>query len=88
MGLSQLLVVCCIISIFLLNYFDQHYVRACVGLTGLSIFIDLLWLFLNGPTFWAPPALGEFANSEKDYLRLIVVFTILSMLLKVRNGIS
>jgi len=81
-------VVCCVVSIFLLNYFDRYYVKACVALTGLSIVIDLLWMFIHGGTFWSPPIVGEFANSERDYLRLIVVFTLLTMALKVQSSVT
>jgi hypothetical protein len=70
-------------SIFLLNYFDRNYVKVCIGLTGLNMFIDLIWLFLYARAYWSPPRIGEFATSEADYLRLIVVFTVMTMALKV-----
>lgn len=81
--LTQLLVVCCIMLIFLLNYFDKEYIKLCTILTIISVLADLVWLFIYGAVFWTPPEVGEYYSTEKDYLRIIVLFTILTLSLKV-----
>lgn len=59
--LSQLLVFVCILSIFLLNYFDKNYIVLCIALTGVSVLMDLIWLVVLGPKHWSPPTVGEFS---------------------------
>ncbi len=36
-----------ILSIFFLNYFDRYTIRISLGLLVVSVFFDLLWIFLE-----------------------------------------
>jgi hypothetical protein len=33
-----------VLSIFLLNYFDKLYIRACIVVLAISLLLDLFWL--------------------------------------------
>ena len=79
----NLLVFVCSLSIFLLNYFDKNYLVLCIALTGVSVLMDTIWLFVLGPKHWNPPAVGEFSVGEWGYLRIIFFFTILQIVAKV-----
>lgn len=75
----------CILSIFLLNYFDRNYLVLCIALTAVSVVMDALWLLLLGPSHWNPPRVGEFSVGEWGYLRIIFFFTIMQVLAKVAS---
>lgn len=81
--LRQLIVLVTILSIFLLKYFDSGYLRICVGLTSISIVMDLIWLMIYAGNYWSPPANSEFSQMQVPTLRAIVFFTILLMAAKV-----
>ena len=35
-----------VFGIYLLNYFDRWYVRVCLAALGISVLMDLIWLFV------------------------------------------
>lgn len=78
-----MLVFVCIISIFLLNYYDRNYIVLCIALTGVSVLMDVIWLVLLGPKYWSPPAVSEFSVGNWGYMRIIFLFTILQIIVKV-----
>lgn len=59
----KLLTCLCVLSIFILNYFDRVYVRVCMLLTGLCLLTDLIWIVFFSGSYWDPPKVSMFANS-------------------------
>jgi hypothetical protein len=55
---SQLMVVACILSIFVMNQFDSVCIKFSLGLLIVSELLDMIWLFMNAKDFWNPPAVG------------------------------
>lgn len=82
-SLTQLLVLVTILSIFLLNYFDTTYIKICMGLTSISIVLDLIWLMAYAGDYWSPPTSGMHSQNQTATLRFIVLFTVLLMAAKV-----
>lgn len=82
-GYLQLLVLVIILSIFLLNYFDTVYIKICMGLTSISIVLDLIWLMAYAGDHWSPPLNGIYSQNQTGTLRFIVLFTIVMMCAKV-----
>ena len=40
----NIMAVVMVLSIFLLNYFDKLYIRACIVFLAISVLLDLFWL--------------------------------------------
>lgn len=78
-----MIVLVTILQIFILKYFESGYLRICIGLTGISIVMDLIWLMVNAGNYWSPPTNSEFSQLQVPTLRFIVFFTILLMAAKV-----
>lgn len=72
-----------LLSIFLLDYFDSTYIKVCVGLIVFSIVLDIVWLCMYASTFWSPPIVSEHSQGEVVYLRFIVLFTLIILVIKV-----
>ena len=50
------MVVVTVMSIFLLNYFDNTYLKLCGGISALSVVTDFAWLIMYSGSFWSPSA--------------------------------
>ena len=76
----------CLLSIYLLNFFDRLYIRFTLGLIGLSIILDIVWLCLEAGQKWNPPSVGNNSVYQAGYLRFIVFFT--AALIPLKCGIG
>lgn len=85
-SLFKLIVLTCLLSIYLLNQFDQIYIRLTLALLSISEILDVLWLFMYASQTWNPPTVGNNSSGQVGYLRFIVFFTICIVLLKVPLG--
>ena len=65
-------------EMFILNYFDNTYLRIWGSLTGVSIFIDFVWLFVYSGSYWSPGPFSENSSSQSKYLKLIVFLTLIN----------
>jgi hypothetical protein len=54
-----------------------------LGLTSMSIILDLIWLMIYAGDYWSPPAIGVHSQNLTGTLRFIVFFTVLFMFAKV-----
>jgi uncharacterized membrane protein len=79
----QLMVVTCLLSIYLLNHFDNLYIKLSLILLVVSEVFDIIWLFMYASQKWNPPTVGNDSTYEIEYLRFIVFFTIVIIGLKV-----
>lgn len=77
------MVVTCLLSIYLLNHFDNVYVKLCLALLAISEILDIIWLFMYAGQNWNPPQVGNNASYQTQYLRFIVFFTVVIIILKV-----
>ena len=78
--------VTCLLSIYLMNFFDRLYIRFTLGLLVVSIVLDFVWLFLEAGQKWNPPEVGNNSKYETGYLRFIVFFTAALIPLKLGIG--
>ena len=79
------MVVTCLLSIYLLNHFDNIYIKLSLALIAISEVLDVFWLFLYADQNWNPPQVGNNASYQTHYLRFIVFFTVVIIFIKVRN---
>lgn len=77
------MVVTCLLSIYLLNHFDNLYIKLSLILLAASEVLDIIWLFMYASQKWNPPTVGNDSTYEKEYLRFIVFFTVVIIALKV-----
>lgn len=77
------MVVTCLLSIYLLNHFDNIYIKFTLGTLALSLVLDIIWLFMYASQKWNPPKVGNNSSYETQYLRFIVFFTVVVIILKV-----
>jgi hypothetical protein len=42
-----------------MNFFDKVYIRLTLGLIGISIILDLVWLIMYAGTKWNPPTVAN-----------------------------
>ena len=68
---------------FVLNYFDNTYLKICGGLTGVSIAADFTWLIMYAGSYWSPHVLSEHSSGQAGYLKLIVLLTVVNIGAKV-----
>lgn len=78
------MVVTCLLSIYLLNHFDNLYIKLSFYLLAISEVFDIIWLFMYASQKWNPPTVGNDSTYEVEYLRFIVFFTIVIICLKVQ----
>lgn len=78
-----MLVLVTAMSVFMLNYFDNTYLKLCAGLAGSSVAADFTWLIMYGGNFWSPPVLSEHSSAESGYLKFIVLLTLVNIAAKV-----
>ncbi len=57
--LIQLMVVTCLLSIYLLNHFDNLYIKTSLILLAVSEVLDIIWLFMYASQKWNPPTVGN-----------------------------
>ena len=69
-----------------MNFFDQIYIRFTMGLIGVSLILDFMWLLIEGGEKWNPPDVGNNTIYETGYLRFIVFFT--AALIPLKCGIG
>ena len=77
------MVVTCLLSIYLLNHFDNVYIKFTLALLAISEILDIIWLFMYAGQNWNPPQVGNNASYQTQYLRFIVFFTVVIIILKV-----
>lgn len=77
------MVVTCLLSIYLLNHFDNVYIKFTLGVLALSLVLDIIWLFMYAGQKWNPPQVGNDSSYMTQYLRFIVFFTVVVIILKV-----
>lgn len=53
------MVVTCLLSIYLLNHFDNLYIKLSLVLLGVSEVLDIIWLFMYASQKWNPPMVGN-----------------------------
>ena len=53
------MVVTCLLSIYLLNHFDNLYIKLVLVLTVVSEVLDIIWLFMYASQKWNPPTVGN-----------------------------
>lgn len=78
------MVVTCLLSIYLLNHFDNVYIKLCLALISISEVLDIIWLFMYAGLKWNPPEVGNNASYQTQYLRFIVFFTVVIIIIKVK----
>jgi len=49
------MVVTSLLSIYLLNHFDNIYIKTTLILLALSEVLDIVWLFMYAGQKWSPP---------------------------------
>lgn len=81
--LTQLLLSMLTVSIFLLNYFSQNYMKLVLWSTMLSIGLDLIWIIGWSSNYWSIKTGSDIASENGFYLKYIVFSTILNIILKV-----
>ena len=81
------MVVTCLLSIYLLNHFDNLYIKLVLVLTAVSEVLDIIWLFMYASQKWNPPTVGNDSTYYLEYLRFIVFFTIVIIIIKVNMKI-
>lgn len=79
------MVVTCLLSIYLLNHFDNLYIKLSLVLLAASEVLDIIWLFMYASQKWNPPTVGNDSTYEKEYLRFIVFFTVVIIAIKVQQ---
>lgn len=72
-----------LLSIYLLNFFDQIYIKMTLALLFLSIILDFIWMVMYAGSKWSPPKVGNESIYEVGYTRAIVFFTAVVLVLKV-----
>lgn len=77
------MMVTCLLSIYLLNHFDNIYIKFTLGFLILSEVLDIIWLFMYAGQKWNPPQVGNDSSYQTQYLRFIVFFTVVVIILKV-----
>lgn len=77
------MMVTCLLSIYLLNHFDNIYIKFTLGFLILSEVLDIIWLFMYAGQKWNPPQVGNDSSYQIQYLRFIVFFTVVVIILKV-----
>ena len=80
------MVVTCLLSIYLLNHFDNVYIKFTLAVLALSLVLDIIWLFMYASQKWNPPQVGNDSSYQTQYLRFIVFFTVVVIILKVPIG--
>lgn len=86
LSLKQLIVITCLGSIYLLNYFESTFIRLTMALIATSLILDVIWLFMYATIYWSPPAIGDASAQLNAYRRFIIFFTICIIILKVPLG--
>lgn len=74
------------LSIYLLNHFDNVYIKFTLAVLALSLVLDIIWLFMYASQKWNPPQVGNDSSYQTQYLRFIVFFTVVVIILKVPIG--
>ena len=72
----------CLLSIYLMNFFDKVYVRLALALLGASILLDLVWVIMEGGSKWNPPKVSNSSVYMVGYQRFIVFFTVTLIIVK------
>ena len=67
----------------MLNHFDNVYIKLSLALIAISEVLDVVWLFMYADQNWNPPQVGNNASYLTDYLRFIVFFTVVIIMIKV-----
>lgn len=81
-SIIQLIVLTCLLSIYLMNFFDKAYIRLALALLGISIILDIVWLAMEAGSKWNPPEVSNNSEYQKGYMRFIVFFTITLLFVK------
>jgi len=55
----NLIVATILLSIYLLNFFDQVYIKFTLGLLVLSVILDFIWMIMFAGPKWSPPKIGN-----------------------------
>ena len=77
------MVVTCLLAIYLLNHFDNVYIKFSLIALIVSEVLDIIWLFMFASQKWNPPEVGNDSSYQTQYLRFVVFFTVVVIILKV-----
>jgi hypothetical protein len=78
----QLIALTCLLSIYLMNFFDKAYIRLTLALIVASIALDIVWLIVYASIKWNPSEVSNNSVYQIGYMRFIVFFTIVLIPLK------
>ena len=73
----------CLLSIYLMNFFDRVYIRLTLALIAISVVLDFVWLIMYAGPKWNPPSVGNETIYQVGYTRFIVFFTVALIPLKI-----
>lgn len=77
------MVVLCLLSLYLMNFFDRIYIRFTLGLNIISVVLDFVWLIMYAGSKWSPSSVSNNSIYQLGYMRFIVFFTIILIPLKI-----
>lgn len=65
-----------------MNFFDRVYIQFTLGIIAVSVLLDLVWMIMYAGQKWNPPEIGDDSIYQTGYLRFIVFFTAVLMIVK------
>jgi hypothetical protein len=72
-----------LLSIYLLNHFDNLYIKFTLALLAFSEVLDIIWLFMYTGQLWNPPTVGNNPTFMVEYLRFVIVLAVAVICIKV-----